>query len=144
MKKIIAKVRVMYADTDAMGIVYHTNYIKWFEIGRSEFLREIGVLYSRMEEEGFNLPLTEVYCQYLLPAVYDQILRIETEIAYVNRASLRFNYRILDEQGEKAFVEGYTIHACTTREKKIVRLPKHILEILRVHAPPEEGARRNS
>ncbi|SEM32499.1 acyl-CoA thioester hydrolase [Syntrophus gentianae] len=144
MKKNIAKVRVMYADTDAMGIVYHTNYIKWFEIGRSEFLREIGVLYSRMEEEGFNLPLTEVYCQYLLPAVYDQIILIETEIAYVNRASLRFNYRLLDEHQEKTFVEGYSIHACTTREKKIVRLPKHILEILKAHAPSEEKTRRNS
>jgi len=144
LKKNIAKVRVMYADTDAMGIVYHTNYIKWFEIGRSEFLREIGILYSRMEEEGFNLPLTEAYCQYLSPAVYDQILLIETEIAYVNRASLRFNYRILDDQQERIFVEGYTIHACTTREKKIVRLPKHILEILKAYAPAEEKARRNS
>jgi len=132
----------MYADTDAMGIVYHTNYIKWFEIGRSEFMREIGVLYSRMEEEGFNLPLTEVYCQYLLPAVYDQLLLIETEIAYVNRASLRFNYRILDEQRDRIFVEGYTIHACTTRERKIIRLPKHIHETLKAYAPTEENTRR--
>ena len=132
----------MYADTDAMAIVYHTNYIKWFEIGRSEFMREIDVLYSRMEEEGFNLPLTEVYCQYLLPAVYDQLLLIETEMAYVNRASLRFNYRILDEQRERIFVEGYTIHACTTREKKIIRLPKHILETLKAYAPAEENTRR--
>jgi len=144
LKKNIAKVRVMYADTDAMGIVYHTNYIKWFEVGRSELLREIGVVYSRMEEQGYNLPLTEVFCQYLCSAVYDQIILIETEIAYVNRASLRFNYRLLDEQREKVFVEGYSIHACTNREKKIIRLPHHILEILRTHAPSEELARRNS
>ena len=138
LKKNIAKVRVMYADTDAMGIVYHTNYIKWFEIGRSELLREIGLVYSHMEEQGVNLPLTEVYCQYLLPAVYDQIILIETEIAYVNRASLRFNYILLDERREKTFVEGYTVHACTNRDKKIVRLPLHILEVLKANAASEE------
>jgi acyl-CoA thioester hydrolase len=128
----------MYADTDAMGIVYHTNYIKWFEIGRSEFLREVGIVYSRMEEQGFNLPLSEVYCQYLSPAVYDQVITIETEIAYVNRASLRFNYRLYDENEKKTLVEGYTVHACTNREKKIVRLPQNILEILRDNAQSEE------
>jgi acyl-CoA thioester hydrolase len=129
----------MYADTDAMGIVYHTNYIKWFEIGRSEFLREIGIVYSRMEEQGFNLPLSEAYCQYLSPAVYDQVITIETEIAYVNRASLRFNYKLYDDENKAhTFVEGYTVHACTNREKKIVRLPQNILEILKANAPSEE------
>ncbi|ABC77495.1 acyl-CoA thioesterase [Syntrophus aciditrophicus] len=138
MKKSTAKIRVMYADTDAMGIVYHTNYIKWFEIGRSEYLREIGVVYAQMEEQGINLPLSEAYCQYLFPAVYDQIILIETEIAYVRRASLKFNYTLLDEKREKTFVEGYTIHACTNRDRKIVRIPLHILEVLKANAPSEE------
>ncbi len=138
MKKNVAKVRVMYADTDAMGIVYHTNYIKWFEIGRSEFLREIGLVYASLERQGINFPLYEVHCHYLSPATYDQVIRIETEIAYVNRASLRFNYRLFDEQGEKTFVEGYSVHACTNRDQKIVRLPLPILEVLKAHASSEE------
>jgi acyl-CoA thioester hydrolase len=82
-----------------MGIVYHTNYIKWFEIGRTELLRSVGIVYAEMEAQGYNLPLTEVYCNYLFPAKY-----------------------------EKAMVEGYTIHACINKMGKIVRIPSFILE----------------
>jgi acyl-CoA thioester hydrolase len=95
-----------------------------------------------MEEQGFNLPLSEAYCQYLSPAAYDQVITIETEIAYVNRASLRFNYRLYDESTAKTFVEGYTVHACTNRENKIVRLPQNILEILKANAQSEDRSRR--
>jgi acyl-CoA thioester hydrolase len=119
----IFKIRVIYADTDAMGIVYHTNYIKWFEIGRNEMLRAIGLVYSKMESEHFNMPLSEAYCHYLYPAKFDDILNIETSIAYVRRASMRFNYTIWDEKNEKVHAEGYTIHACTTNKGKIVRFP---------------------
>ena len=75
-KKNLTKIRVIYADTDALGIVYHTNYIKWFEIGRGELLRELGIPYSQIENMGYNLPLTEVNCHYLYPARYDQIVFI--------------------------------------------------------------------
>jgi acyl-CoA thioester hydrolase len=119
----IFKIRVIYADTDAMGIVYHTNYIKWFEIGRNEMLRAIGLVYSQMESEQFNMPLSEAYCHYLYPAKFDDILNIETSIDYVRRASMRFNYTIWDEKIEQAHAEGYTVHACTTNKGKIVRFP---------------------
>lgn len=128
MKKNHVKIRVIYADTDAMGIVYHTNYIKWFEIGRTELLRGMGIVYAEMESNGYNLPLTEAYCHYLLPAKYDQIIVIETEIEYIKRASMKFNYTISDENIEKILVEGYTVHACTNNLGKIVRIPSFIVE----------------
>jgi len=121
-------IRVIYADTDAMGIVYHTNYIKWFEIGRTELLRSVGIVYAEMEAQGYNLPLTEVYCNYLFPAKYDQIIVVETELEYLKRASMKFIYTIWNEDREKALVEGYTVHACTNNLGKIVRIPCFILE----------------
>ncbi|HEX7535210.1 MAG TPA: thioesterase family protein [Syntrophales bacterium] len=128
MKRSHVNIRVIYADTDAMGIVYHTNYIKWFEIGRTELLRSVGIVYAEMEAQGYNLPLTEVYCNYLFPAKYDQIVVVETELEYLKRASMKFIYAIWDEDREKALVEGYTVHACTNNLGKIVRIPSFILE----------------
>jgi len=123
------KVRVIYADTDAMGIVYHTNYIRWFEMGRNEIMRQLGVSYSELEKLGLNLPLTKVSCHYLAPAKYDDLITIETKFDYIKRASIRFNSKIWDENQEKILVEGYTIHACTNNEGKIRRIPKLLLEL---------------
>ena len=130
MKKNISKIRVIYADTDAMGIVYHTNYIKWFEIGRTELLRDMGITYAAFESRGFNLPLTKAYCHYMLPARYDQILLIETDIEYIKRASVKFNCAIWDEKQEKMLVEGYTVHACTNGEGKVVRIPEDVMAMI--------------
>jgi acyl-CoA thioester hydrolase len=130
LKKNVSKIRVIYADTDAMGIVYHTNYIKWFEIGRTELLRDMGIYYAAFESRGYNLPLTKAYCHYLLPARYDQVLLIETEIEYVKRASIKFNCVICDERQEKKLVEGYTVHACTNSEGKIVRIPEDVTGLI--------------
>jgi acyl-CoA thioester hydrolase len=124
------KVRVIYADTDAMGIVYHTNYIRWFELGRNEFMRQLGVAYTELEKLGLNLPLTKVSCHYLISAKYDQILTVETKFDYIKRASIRFNSQIWDENKEKLLVEGYTIHACTNNEGKIRRIPQLLLELI--------------
>lgn len=73
------KVRAIYADTDAMGIVYHTNYIRWFEIGRTELFRDMCLLYTEIGDAGFNFPLTQVYCHYLLPARYDDMVLVEAD-----------------------------------------------------------------
>ena len=126
--KNLTKIRVIYADTDAMGIVYHTNYIKWFEIGRAELLRELGSPYAQIELSGYNLPLTEVSCHYLYPARYDQIVVIETEIVYLRRASVKFNYVIRDEKQERVLVEGESVHACINAQGKVVRIPADISE----------------
>ena len=127
-KKNLTKIRVIYADTDALGIVYHTNYIKWFEIGRGELLRELGIPYSQIENMGYYLPLTEVNCHYLYPARYDQIVLIETQIIFVKRASIKFRFLIWDEKQEKTLVEGESVHACINKQGKIVRIPREITE----------------
>ena len=126
MQKTPVKVRTIYADTDAMGIVYHTNYMRWFEIGRNELFRDMGILYPEVEAAGFNLPLTQVHCHYLLPAHYDDVMLIETDIEYLKRASMKFTYLIWDEKRENLLTEGYTVHACTDRSGKIIRLPQMI------------------
>jgi len=127
-------VRVIYADTDAMGIVYHTNYIKWFEIGRTELLRRCGIVHAEMAPLGFNLPVTRVYCHYLLPAQYDQVLTIFTRIAYIKRASMKFVYEILNSVTAQKMVEGYTVHACTDHRGRVVRLPAVLIERLHSEA----------
>jgi len=126
----LTKVRVLFADTDAMWVVYHTNYIKWFELGRNEFMRQLGVPYTEMEKLGLNLPLINVSCEYLKFATYDQLLTVETEFDYIRRATVRFNSRIWDENMEKLLVEGYTIHACINHEGKVRRIPQLLLELI--------------
>jgi acyl-CoA thioester hydrolase len=126
----LTNVRVLFADTDAMGVVYHTNYIKWFEHGRNEFMRQLGIPYTEVAKLGLNLPLTKVSCNYHKFAIYDQVLTIETKFDYIKRASIRFNSRIWDENKENLIAEGYTIHACTNNEGKIRRIPQLLLELI--------------
>ncbi|MBW2599223.1 MAG: acyl-CoA thioesterase [Deltaproteobacteria bacterium] len=111
-----------------MGIVYHANYIKWFEVGRAELMREVGIVYSELEAAGYNLPVTKMGCHYLLPARYDDVLVIETEITSIKRASVRFDYVIRDEKKEQILAEGFTLHPFTNNEGKIVRVPHYILD----------------
>jgi len=127
----VVKQRVIYADTDAMGIVYHTNYIRWFEIGRTELMRELGYVYADLEKRGYYLPLTKVFCHYFLPARYDEIIRIETRIGYLKRVSIRFDYEIWDEGRDRQFSEGYTIHAFVSREGRITRPPPDLADSVR-------------
>jgi acyl-CoA thioester hydrolase len=133
------KIRVIFADTDAMGIVYHTNYIRWFEVGRTELFRDMGILYGEVEAAGFNLPLTQVYCHYLLPTHYDDLIFVDTEISYLKRASMKFAYLIWDEKREKLLTQGYTVHACTDRVGKIIRIPAVIAEKTRSFYPNFKG-----
>lgn len=126
--KNVTKIRVIYADTDAMGIVYHANYIKWFEIGRGELLRELGIPYAIIDRMGYDLPLTEVSCRYKYPARYDQILLLETEMTDLRGASIKFSYVMWDEQKEKVIVEGESIQACLNKQGKVVRFPSGIIE----------------
>jgi acyl-CoA thioester hydrolase len=130
LKKKVVEIRVSYADTDAMGIVYHSNYVRWFEIGRTELMRDMGIVYARLEQEGFYLPVTQLYCHYLAPARYDEIVRIETSINYFRRASIKFDYEIKNESGQGVLVEGYTVHAFTNRQGKIVRAPRTISDMI--------------
>ncbi len=128
-RRCITKYRVIYGDCDSMAIVYYSNYLRLFEIGRTELLREQGLTYREVEDKGFFLPTTEAYVKYTKPARYDDLLTIETVIGFVKRASSRFDYTIYRE--EDIIVQGYTIHACLDRNDRIVRFPDFLLSILK-------------
>ena len=128
-RRCITKYRVIYGDCDSMAIVYYSNYLRLFEIGRTELLREQGLTYREVEDKGFFLPTTEAYVKYSKPARYDDLLTIETVIGFVKRASSRFDYTIYRE--EDIIVQGYTIHACLDRNDRIVRFPDFLLTILK-------------
>jgi acyl-CoA thioester hydrolase len=128
-KKHVAHYRVIYGDCDSMAIVYYSNYLRLFEIGRTEWLRDQGITYREVERRGFFLPATEAYLKYVQPAAYDDLLAIETKVGYVKRASTRFDYAI-SRDGD-SIVEGYTVHACLDGGNRIVRFPDFLLEILK-------------
>lgn len=123
--------RVIYGDTDQMGVVYYGNYLRYFEAGRNEYLREKGARYRDVEREfDIHLPVVEANVRYRHPARYDDLLRIETEVTEVRRARLRFAYRIVREEGERLLAEGETVHACVDREGRPVKLPERLIELL--------------
>src|SRR5687767_3574415 len=96
---VVHRHRVIYGDTDAMAIVYYANYLRFFEIGRSEYVRARGGSYRAMEEDGLMLPVTEVGAKYLAPARYDDVLDICTRIEHLGHATVTFEYRI-QRQGD--------------------------------------------
>jgi acyl-CoA thioester hydrolase len=119
----VACYRVIYGDTDQMGVVYYANYLRWFEKGRSELLRQVGLPYSTIEQQGFNFPVVEATCRYHESARYDDDVRIETELAELGRASLSFQYRILRAGDNALLATGSTKHACLDKAGKVTRVP---------------------
>lgn len=118
----VATARVLFADTDAMGIVYYANYLRWFEMGRVELLRGRGMAYRELTTRGIHLPVTEVAIRYLSPARYDDLLEIRAEVQDLGRASVAFGYRILRAGGE-ILAEGSTTHAFTNETGRVIRAP---------------------
>ena len=116
-----SEVRVRYAETDMMGVVYHGNYLPWFEIGRTNLLREHGLPYRELEQEGFFLPVLEVYVKYSRPALYDDVLTIETTLAEKPTLKIRLAYEV--RRGETLLAKGETVHAFIDRQGKPVRPP---------------------
>ncbi|MEZ5278184.1 MAG: thioesterase family protein [Opitutaceae bacterium] len=116
-----AEVRVRYAETDMMGIAYHGNYLPWFEIGRTTLLREQGLPYAELEKLGYRLPVLEVNARYLRPALYDDILTIETNMKYRPFLRIRLDYRIL--RGDELLATGFTEHAFLNHQNQPVRPP---------------------
>jgi acyl-CoA thioester hydrolase len=126
----ITSYRVIYGDTDQMGVVYYANYLRWFEKGRSEFLRQVGLPYKSIEERGLHFPVTEVSCRYFKSAHYDDTLTIETRVASVGRATLRFEYNIFREDDPSCFATGWTKHACVNGAGKVVRIPDELARVM--------------
>jgi acyl-CoA thioester hydrolase len=131
-KKIVnvTSYRVIYGDTDKMGVVYYANYLRWFEKGRSEYLRQIGLPYSTIEQQGFNFPVVEVACRYLQSARYDDDVQIETELVEIGRGSLSFHYRVSRAPDNGLLATGSTKHACLNDAGRVSRIPKMLQEAL--------------
>ena len=126
--------RVRYSDTDKMGFVYNANYFRWFEVGRSEMLRAMGISYKSVESKGFYLPVSEMYCKFNSPSQYDDILLIETSIDKRYRAGMKFDYQIFSENGDKLLASGYTKHACMDSSGHVVRPPKFLMDVISAHS----------
>ena len=122
--------RVIYGDTDNMGQAYYGNYLRWFEIGRNELFRSMGLRYLTVESRGIFLPVAVVYCKYAVPARYDDLLTIETSLDTRLRAAIKFDYRIFCEDTKTLLAQGYTRHACLNREGRVVRPPQFIKEVI--------------
>lgn len=114
--------KVRYAEVDRMNIAYHSNYIIWFELGRTEFLRALRYTYSQLEENEIWLPVIEVGCKYKSPVTYDDTIVIETSIEELSRVKIKFRYNVM--LGEKLSAEGFSIHAFTNPKLKPIGLNK--------------------
>ena len=134
-----ATIRVIYGDSDQMGVVYYANYLRYFEAGRNEFIRAKGLRYRDFEERyGLVLPVAEASVKYLVPARYDDLLTVEVSLAEARRASARFTYRVVRDDGT-LLATGHTVHACVDRDGKVKRLPAELVEALLAGETPEAG-----
>ncbi|MSP16674.1 MAG: acyl-CoA thioesterase [Myxococcales bacterium] len=134
------QLRVIYGDTDQMGVVYYANYLRWFEAARGGFLRDRGASYGEIEAEGYALPVVEAHARYLRPARYDDLVDITPRVTKVRGASLRFEYRVarmtqgggvaVPSGGEELLATGFTVHACLDRRGRPTRLPPLLLRLL--------------
>ena len=122
--------RVRYADVDAMGVAYYAHYLRWFEIGRTEFLRDLGTTYRDVEEGGVSFPVTEAYVKYLSPAKYDELIEIRTRVAYVKRASLKLEYEVADAETGIIHARGHTVHAAVDAGGHIVRISDELISVI--------------
>jgi len=113
-----------------MGIAYYGNYLRWFEMGRTELFRAIGVAYRTIEEGGVALPVTEVFCKFHNPLKYDDILVIETSLDTRLRAGIKFDYRLLYGDEKTIAATGYTKHAFLDGNGRVVRPPAYLRKII--------------
>jgi acyl-CoA thioester hydrolase len=120
-----------------MGVVYYANYFVWFEVGRTDLLRQAGWSYREMEEDGFSLPVIEAHCEYRQPARYDDVLEVRTSGALVTPIRLRFEYRIERVSDEATLATGHTVHATLGRDGRPCRLPPRARSLF----TPEPAAR---
>ncbi len=130
MAQASSRIRVRYAETDQMGIAYHGNYFAWFEVGRTDLLRGLGLTYRELEADGVRLPVIETRARFLRPALYDDMLDVRTRLAELGGASLSFEYAVHREDSETPLATGATVHAAVDREGKPRRLPKQIRSLL--------------
>jgi acyl-CoA thioester hydrolase len=126
---VATDIRVIYGDTDQMGVVYYANYLRYFEAARNEFIRAKGLRYRDFEARfSLRLPVSEARVAYRAPALYDDLLRVEIALAGLRRASARFEYRVLREA--EVLATGATVHACVDLAGRVRRLPAELVAAL--------------
>lgn len=125
------QIRVRYAETDKMGVVYHANYAQYFEVARTEMFREIGLSYAAMESNGIMLPLVDLYCKYHKPAHYDDLLTILVSIEDMPNVKIKFKYKIFNEDNT-LLTEGYTTLAfIDMKTNRPIRMPEYIAQVVK-------------
>jgi len=125
----ISRVRVRYAETDNMGVVYYANYLVWFEVGRTDLMRNNGCTYRDMEADGFSLPVTEAQCEYKQSAKYDDEVEIRTDASLMSAVRVQFTYEVVRASDNVLLATGHTVHAVLGRDGRPRRLPEHVRAI---------------
>jgi acyl-CoA thioester hydrolase len=123
-------VRVRYAETDKMGVVYYANYFVWFEVGRTDLLRASGWNYRDMETEGFGLPVIEAQCSYREPAKYDDEIEVRTTGEMLSRVRVKFSYEVVRAADAATLATGTTVHVTLDRNGRPCRLPERVRAML--------------
>ena len=124
-----SRVRVRYAETDQMGVVYYANYLVWFEVGRTDLLRLAGWSYREMEADGFALPVVEAHCAYRQSARYDDEIDIRTTGVLLSPVRVRFDYAVVRAADATVLAEGHTVHASLDSQGRPRRLPERVRSI---------------
>lgn len=121
--------KVRYVETDQMGVVHHSNYYAWFEVGRGEFIKESGMSYKEMEEHNILIPLVESSCKYIVAARYDDIVIIRSWIQKLSPVKVIFNYEVIREQDGVLLSRGSTTHAFVNSDFEIINIKKLNIEV---------------
>ena len=125
----VTSLRVRYAETDQMGVVYYANYFVWFEVARTDLLRTMGWSYREMEQAGVSLPVIEAHCEYLRPARYDDELDVKTKGRMLSPVRMEFIYEVVHREGQVTAASGRTVHAALDRAGRPCRLPERVREV---------------
>lgn len=128
-RQTASSVRVRYAETDKMGVVYHSNYFVWFEIGRTDWLRDTGWTYREMEADGIQLPVIEAHCEYRQGARYDDDVEIKTVAKKLSPVRIQFEYAVTRRADSVLLATGHTVHATIDRDGRPVRMPDRIKDL---------------
>jgi len=123
--------RVRYSETDQMGFVYYGNYAQYFEMGRTEWLRKLGITYKKMEENGIMLPVMNLNIKYLKPAKYDDLLTLKTTLIKIPSAKIEFSYEVFNEENEQLTTANTTLVFVNMETNKPTRAPEYVLEKIR-------------
>lgn len=126
--EVEVSLRVRYGETDKMGVVYYGRYLDWFEVGRTEFCRNLGLPYSEFEKKGIFMPAVEAWCRYKAPAFYDDLITLKVKVEEIKDYSVVFSYRV--ERDGKLIALGKTKHCFVNKDGKMVKVPQEFLSVI--------------